>query len=73
MRHLKGEWIINMKKITDKEYEEFQKYKTDVIKGKILTPDGIRLIIKANDYDPEGIGKDILKAYVKIRNGESTY
>ena len=56
-----------MKKITDKEYEEFQKYKMDVIKGRVLTPNGIRLIVKANDYDPEGIGKDILKAYAKIR------
>lgn len=57
-----------MKKITDKEYEEFQKYKTDVIKGRILTPDGIRLIIKANDYDPKAIGLDILKAYAKLRH-----
>ena len=57
-----------MKKITDKEYEEFQKYKTDVMKGRILTPDGIRLIIKANNYDPEGIGKDILRAYAKLRH-----
>ena len=36
-----------MKKITNKEYEEFQKYKTDVLNGRILTPDGIKLIIKA--------------------------
>lgn len=57
-----------MKKITDKEYEEFQKYKTDVIKGRVLTPEGIRLIVKANDYNPEGIGKDILRAYAKMRN-----
>lgn len=57
-----------MKKITNKEYEEFQKYKTDVVKGRVLTPDGIRLIVKANDYDSEGIGKDILRAYAKMRN-----
>lgn len=57
-----------MKKITDKEYEEFQKYKTDVMKGRILTSDGIRLIVKANNYDPEGIGKDILRAYAKLRH-----
>ena len=58
-----------MKKITDKEYEEFQKYKTDFEKGKVLTPDGIRLIVKANNYDPEGVGKDILRAYARMRNG----
>lgn len=57
-----------MKKITDKEYMEFQKYKSDVIKGRVLTPDGIRLIVKANDYNPEGVGKDILRAYAKMRN-----
>ena len=57
-----------MRKITDKEYEEFQKYKTDVMKGRILTSDGIRLIVKANNYDPEGIGKDILRAYAKLRH-----
>lgn len=57
-----------MKKITDKEYEEFQKYKTDFEQGRVLTPDGIRLIVKANNYDPEGVGKDILRAYAKMRN-----
>ena len=57
-----------MKKITDKEYKEFQTYKMDVIKGRVLTPDGIRLIVKANNYNPEGVGKDILRAYAKMRN-----
>ncbi len=60
-----------MKKITNKEYEEFQKYKTDVLNGRVLTPDGIRLIIKANDYNPEGIGKDILKTYARIKRNHN--
>ena len=57
-----------MKKITNKEYEAYEKYKMDVIKGRVLTPDGIRFIVKANNYNPEGIGKDILEAYAKIKN-----
>lgn len=56
-----------MKKITDKEYKEFQKYKMDVIKGRLLTIEVLGLIIRANDYVPEAIGLDILKAYAKLR------
>ena len=33
-----------MKQITNKEYEEFQKYKEDKIYGRALTSDGLRLI-----------------------------
>jgi hypothetical protein len=56
---------LNMKKITDKEYEEYQAYKRDLIKGRVLTTNGIKLIIEANDYNPTEIGKDILKGYYK--------
>ena len=31
-----------MKQISNKEYEEFQKYKSDKLNGRILTPDGLR-------------------------------
>ena len=57
-----------MKKITDKEYEDYQKYKMDILKGRVLTIEGLRLNIKANDYDPKAIGNDILKAYAKLRH-----
>lgn len=57
-----------MKKITDKEYKEFQKYKMDVLKGRVLTIEGLRFIIKANDYEPKAIGQDILKTYAKLRH-----
>ena len=39
-----------MKSIPNKEYEEFQKYKSDKLNGRILTPDGLRFIIEANGY-----------------------
>ena len=45
-----------MKQITNKEYKEFQKYKSDKRNGRILAPDTLRFIIEANDYDEEKIG-----------------
>jgi hypothetical protein len=56
-----------MKKITDKEYEEFQKYKHDLIHGRILTPTGIEFICKANNYDPYKVGQQILETLSKLR------
>ena len=32
---------MKMKQITNKEYEEFQKYKEDKLYGRVLTPDGL--------------------------------
>lgn len=55
-----------MKKLTDKEYEEYQKYKTDKLYGRVLTSDGLRLICAAENYDPEAIGKRMLEALAKI-------
>ncbi len=33
-----------MKQISNKEYEAYQQYQTDKLHGRILTPDGLRLI-----------------------------
>ena len=41
-----------MKQITNKEYEEWQKYKEEKAKGHILMPDTLRFICATNDYDP---------------------
>ncbi|NLC72912.1 MAG: cytochrome C [Ruminococcaceae bacterium] len=57
-----------MKQITNKEYEEFQKYKEDKLYGRVLTPDGLRLICAAENYNPEAIGKCMLEALAKIDN-----
>lgn len=40
-----------MKQITNKEYEEWQKYKAEKAKGHILLPDTVRFICEANGYD----------------------
>ena len=57
---------MKMKQITNKDYEEFQKYKEDKLYGRVLTPDGLRLICAAENYDPEAIGKRMLEALAKI-------
>lgn len=59
-----------MKKITNKEYEEYQAYKMDVVKGRVLTTDALRLIIEANDHDPMRIGEMILDGYNKAIAGK---
>ena len=40
-----------MKQISNKEYERYHKYQIDRLYGRILTPDGLRLICAALDYD----------------------
>lgn len=60
-------WIDDMKKITNKEYERFQEYKHDLTYGRILTPQAIELICKANNYEPYKVGQQILEALPKLR------
>lgn len=56
-----------MHKITDKQYEEYQHLLNDSRHGRILTPDGLRLICEALKYDPEEIGKHMLETYGKFQ------
>jgi len=42
-----------MKQISNKEYEKYQQYQTDKLHGRILTPDGLRIICAGLDNDPE--------------------
>lgn len=46
-----------MKQITNKEYEEWQKYKAEKAKGHALLPDTVQFICEANGYDAEKIGQ----------------
>ena len=63
-------WRIAMKQIKNSEYEEFQKYLHNKNNGRILTPDGLRLICQANDYDAEKIGQHFLEVLPKILQSE---
>ena len=57
-----------MKQITNKEYEAYQQYQTDKLYGRILTPDGLRLVCASLDNDPEKIGKHMLEMLAKFRS-----
>ncbi|MDO4649440.1 MAG: cytochrome C [Eubacteriales bacterium] len=57
-----------MKQITNKEYEEFQKYKKDKLYGRLLTSEGLRLICAAENYNPEAIGKRMLEELHRIES-----
>ena len=50
-----------MKQISNKEYEQYQQHQTDKLHGRILTPDGLRIICAGLDNDPEKIGIHISK------------
>ena len=43
--------VTAMKQITNKEYEEWQKYKAEKAKGHVLLPDTVRFICEANGYE----------------------
>ena len=64
-----------MKTITNKEYAEWERYKFEKSHGRILNPDALRMIIEANNYDAEKIGRHFLEMYPKIRvwTEEPTY
>ena len=58
-----------MKQITNKEYEEWQKYKAEKAKGHVLLPDTVRFICEANGYDAEKIhacGIDISEKMIDV-------
>ena len=55
-----------MKQITNKEYDEWQKYKEEKAKGHVLMPDTVRFICEANGYDAYKIGLHFLEILPKI-------
>ena len=57
-----------MKQISNKEYERYQQYQTDVLHGRVLTPDGLRVISAAFENNPEKIGVHMLEMLAKFRN-----
>lgn len=60
-----------MKQLSNKQYEEYQKFLEAKNKGRILTPEGIRFICAANDYNPEKIGQHFLELLPKLSEGGS--
>ena len=56
-----------MKRVSDKEYEEYKRIIEDKRNGRLFGFDAIELIVKANDMTPEKIGRCILEAYYKAK------
>ena len=55
-----------MPTITKKQYDDYKKLCYDREHGRILTPDGLRFICEANNYEPEAIGKHFLEVLGRI-------
>ena len=51
-----------------RKYEKYQQYQIDKLHGRILTPDGLRVICAGLDNDPEKIGIHMLEMLGKFRN-----
>jgi hypothetical protein len=54
-----------MYKIPNKQYEKYQPYRHGKEPSRIITPDFVRFLCQAYDYDSEAIGKQILEYYGK--------
>ena len=57
-----------MNHISKKEYEKYQQYQTNKLHGRILTPDGLRIVCASFDNDPEKIGKHMLEMLANFRS-----
>jgi hypothetical protein len=52
--------------ITKKQLADYEQLCKDRNNGRILTPDGLRFICEAYEYDPEKIGKHFLEVLPKV-------
>ena len=55
-----------MPTISKKQLEDYERLCHDRNNGRLLTPDGLRVICSANDYDAEAIGKYFLELLPKV-------
>ena len=56
-----------MQTISKKQLEEYEQLKKDRDNGRLLTPDGLRFICEANNYDPKTIGKHMLDVLARFQ------
>ena len=54
-----------MKMITDEEYEQYRRFRQDIIYGRLLTPEGLQRFCDEYKRDPKKIGACILKMLEK--------
>lgn len=56
-----------MPTISKKELEDYQRLCKDRNNGRILTPDGLRLVCEGLNKDPEAIGKHFLEVLARFQ------
>lgn len=56
-----------MKQISDKQYDQYVQMLDDKRNGRNLTFEALEMIVKANNFDAENVGKDIIEAYWRIK------
>ena len=54
--------------MTQKQIEDYKQLCYDRSNGRILTPDGLRFICEANNYDPEAIGQHFLEVLARFNS-----
>lgn len=54
------------KTLTQKQIEDYEQLCRERSNGRLLTPDGIRFICEAHNYDAEAIGRHFLELLPKI-------
>ena len=57
-----------MPTISKKKLEDYHQLCKARNKGRILTPDGLRVICEGLNRDPEAIGKHMLEALARMQN-----
>lgn len=60
-----------MPTISKKELEDYQQLCKDRNNGRILTPDGLRLVCEGLNKDPEAIGKHFLEVLARFQAFEN--
>ena len=50
-----------MQKLTKKQIEDYEQLCRDRNSGRLLTPDGLRFIFEAHNYEPEASGRHFLE------------
>ena len=59
-----------MPTISKKELEDYRQLCKERDNGRILTPDGLRVICEGLNRNPEAIGKHMLEVLARIQTGK---